>query len=193
MWKNPVSSLALAALLLVGCQNTSKLDWTHLSRATYQRPHDVIAALDIEPGQRVADLGAGEGYFVPYLAEAVGPDGWVFAVDVDPEIVRGLEEGYGVRYSNVLPILGRDEDPLLPDAGVDLVLIVNTFHHIENPEVYFAKLQVDLRPGGRIAVIEPDAALGGALSLFLDEGHVSSAEEIRTEDERGRLRAGREP
>jgi predicted methyltransferase len=167
------------ALLAGGCHNVSKLDFSHVSRATHQRPNDVIAALEIPAGARVADLGAGSGYFVPYLADAVGPEGWVYAVEVDEEKVRKLEEIYVTRYSNVEPILGLYEDPLLPDHSVDLVLIVNTFHHIEDASAYFGRLRNDLRPGGRVAVIEPNAELRGTLSLFLHEGHTSSAEAVR--------------
>jgi ubiquinone/menaquinone biosynthesis C-methylase UbiE len=131
---------------------------------------------------RVADIGAGEGYFVPYLSRAVGPQGKVYAVEVDDERVAQLEarvlaEGL----ANVEVVRGRFEDPELPDAGIDRVLIVNTYHHIEDRSDYFARLRRDLRPGGRVAIIENDTDLTGVLSLFLDEGHTSTASEVREE------------
>jgi ubiquinone/menaquinone biosynthesis C-methylase UbiE len=161
------------ALSVTACQGFSKLDWT-LGRAGWQRPADVVRALDLEPGDRVADLGAGDGYFVPFLEDAVGAQGRVYAVEVEPEKTRSLEERFaGVQ--NVEVVLGRYEDPELPDGFIDAVLIVNTFHHIEDRPDYFARLRSDLGPGGRVAVLEPDGELTGLLSLFLDEGHTGTA------------------
>jgi hypothetical protein len=82
-------TLAFAgALALGGCNGLSKLDLTTLGRASWQRPEDVVRALELRPGDRVADLGAGEGYFLPYLSEAVGSRGRVFAVEVEPELAE---------------------------------------------------------------------------------------------------------
>ncbi len=174
---NALFAIAFTALLL-GCQGASKLDLTHLSRATWQRPDDVVAAIGVQPGHTVADLGAGEGYFVAYLSDAVGESGKVLAVDVEAEIVDALRVEFQER-KNVEAILGQYEDPLLPDGGVDLVLIVNTFHHIDDPEAYFAKLQADLAQGGRVAVLEPNAELTGFFSVFLDEEHTSTSANVQ--------------
>lgn len=175
-------ALPLAAVLLLSaCSGVSKLDLSTLGRGTWQRPEDVVLALELRPGDHVADLGAGEGYFVPYLAEAVGSDGTVYAVDVEEEIVGGLAARFPAESTNVEAVLGRFEDPQLPDGSVDVVLIVNTYHHIEDRAPYFRRLQQDLRPGGRVAVIEPNEDLGGVLSLALDEGHKSSAPVVEQE------------
>lgn len=165
---------------LLGCNGVTKLDLTSLGRDTWQRPHDVVAALGLEPGARVADLGAGEGYFVAHLAEAV-PEGIVYAVEVDADLVRGLEERFPAATTNVRSVLGQLDDPQLPDAAIDVVLIVNTYHHIEDRPAYFRRLQRDLRAGGRVAVIEPNRDLRGVLSLALEEGHTSSARELEHE------------
>ena len=149
--------LLIAALAPApGCQGVSKLDLTTLSRGTWQRPEDVVAALAIEPGDTVADLGAGEGYFLPYLSDAVGSDGTVYAVDVDAEIVRELAERFPPDSTNVKATLGELDDPKLPAESLDLVLIVNTYHHIEDRPAYFRRLQAGLGAGGRVAVIEPN-------------------------------------
>lgn len=172
----------MALLLLpVGCQGVGKLDLTTLGRDTWQRPADVVEALNLRPGDRVADLGAGEGYFLPHLSEAVGPDGRVYAVDIDEEATRGLEQSFPPDTGNVEVVLGAFDDPKLPDGAIDVVLLVNTYHHIEDRPAYFRRLQQDLRPGGRVAVIEPNEDLGGVLRLFLDEGHTSSATEVKQE------------
>jgi ubiquinone/menaquinone biosynthesis C-methylase UbiE len=114
-----------------------------------------VGELAIEPGSRVADLGAGGGYFTFRLAEAVGPGGTVFAVDVDEDMTSHLEnrvDDDGI--TNVTVVLGRFEDPLLPDGEVDLVFTSNTYHHIENRVDYFRALSTDLTSGGRVAILE---------------------------------------
>jgi ubiquinone/menaquinone biosynthesis C-methylase UbiE len=87
-----------------------------------------------------------------------------------------LESGFAD--ANVEVVLGGFDDPKLPDGAIDLVLIVNTFHHIEDRPTYFASLRRDLSPRGRVAVIDPNEELGGVLSLFLDEGHTSTADGV---------------
>lgn len=166
------ASIALLCLL-VGCGGIGKLDLGASGRARWQRPEEVVATLGIAPGDRVADVGTGDGYFVPYLADAVGESGTVYAVEVDEELIANLEERFGADKSHVVVMLGEFADPKLPDAGVDLVILVNTYHHIEDRPAYFARLREDLDAGGRVAILEPNEELGGLLSLFLDEGHTS--------------------
>lgn len=177
-----VAATVIAPVLtLVACSGVGKLDLTTLGRGTWQRPADVVGALELQPGDRVADLGAGKGYFVHYLSEAVGSNGRVVAVEVDEELVQSLAEQFPPDRSNVEIVLGGFEDPGLDDGSVDLILIVNTYHHIEDRPDYFRRLQRDLRPGGRVAVIEPNQDLHGVLSLALDEGHKSSAPAVVAE------------
>ena len=173
--------LTVCVAAAAGCAGVGELDLSASGRDRWQRPDDVVAALALEPGARVADLGAGEGYFVEHLSVAVGPEGQVYAVEVDEETVENLSERFPADTTNVETILGQFDDPGLPDGTIDLVLIVNTFHHIEDRPAYFRKLQADLSPGGRVAVIEPNEDLGGVLSLALDEGHKSSAADVREE------------
>ena len=109
----------------------------------------------IPRGSTVADLGAGVGYFTWRLAEAVGPAGRVIAVDNQPEMIerqrRNLEErGVG----NVELVLGSEEDPRLPPASVDLVLLVDVYHELQQPETMMAGVRRALKPDGRLVVIE---------------------------------------
>ena len=90
---------------------------------------------------------------------------------------RALREGL----DRVTVVEGQPDDAGLAVASVDLVLIVNTFHHIEDRPAYFRRLQQALAPGARVAVIEPNEDLGGVLGLLLDEGHTSRAESVRTD------------
>ena len=124
-------------------------------RDAWQKPREVIAALGIGPGMTVADLGAGTGYFTHHLAKAVAPGGTVYAIDTEPNLVtylRARAEQEGA--ANVTPVLASADDPRLPAAAVDVVLVVDTFHHIDQRLGYFQRLKRVLRPGGRVAIID---------------------------------------
>jgi len=175
-----VACIALWVALLGGCSGVSRLDFTSWGRGSWQRPQDVIELLEVASGSRVADLGAGEGYFLTYLSDAVGPRGTVYAVELDPERIATLEAGFGDR-TNLEVVTGAPDDPMLPNASIDLVLLVNTYHHIDDRERYFRQLRNDLADGATVAIIEPDGDLGGVLGLFLEEGHTSRAIDVRRE------------
>jgi len=173
-------ALAVAVVCLVGCAQLKQCAYEGINRDQWQQPDRIIAALNIRPGDHVADLGAGGGYFTFRLAAAVGPSGKVYAVDIDRDMVeliaqRARKEGF----ANVEPVLAKPEDPLLPKTGVDLIFTSNTYHHIEHRIDYFSNLRRYLRPGGRVAVIDFDRR-----SWF--EGllrHYTPAEFIRREME----------
>ena len=131
--------------------------WSHVfddpERDAWQKPHQVIKALAFKPDARVADLGAGTGYFSARLANML-PQGRVYAVDIEPDMVRYLEaraKREGLR--NLTAVAGKPDDPRLPEK-VDLILLVDVYHHIEDRARYFSKLRASLRPGGRIAIID---------------------------------------
>jgi ubiquinone/menaquinone biosynthesis C-methylase UbiE len=125
------------------------------SRDAWQKPVEVVAALDLAPGSVVADLGAGTGYFSRHLSAAVGPTGTVLAVDPEPNLVTHLRSrAEGERTPNVVPILASRDNPRLPLGGVDVILVVDTYHHIDDRVGYFAAARRYLRRGGRIAVID---------------------------------------
>ena len=131
--------------------------WAHVfddpERDAWQKPHEVIRALALEPGAAVADLGAGTGYFAARLANML-PRGTVYAVDIEPAMVKYLaERAQREKLANLKPVAGTAGDPRLP-AKVDLILLVDVYHHIEDRERYFRKLAASLKPGGRIAVID---------------------------------------
>lgn len=131
--------------------------WSHIfddpQRDAWQKPHEVIQALALKPGALVADLGAGTGYFSARLANML-PGGRVYAVDIEPDMVRYLEaraKREGLR--NIVPVKGEADDPRLP-AQVDLILLVDVYHHIGERSAYFSRLRGALRPGGRIAIVD---------------------------------------
>ncbi len=170
-------------LVLAGCTGLAKLDYSELgSRAIWQQPDRVVESLNIPRGATVADIGTGAGYFLPYLVEAVGPEGRVFAVDVDPEIAEQLQTLVAeAGYDNVEIVLAEYDDPLLPDGQIDLVFLCNTYHHIEDRPAYFSRLLTDLSPHARVAILDPNADLTGVFRLFLDDGHMSSASALSGE------------
>jgi ubiquinone/menaquinone biosynthesis C-methylase UbiE len=125
------------------------------ARARWQRPSRLVSALGLRPGQTVAEIGAGSGYLVRRLARTVGPRGRVYAVDVEPRMLPVLLERLRrARIANVTPVLGRDDDPLLPDRICDLVLVVNTYHHFPGGPRYLRRLARLLRAGGRLVNVD---------------------------------------
>jgi ubiquinone/menaquinone biosynthesis C-methylase UbiE len=124
-------------------------------RDAWQKPERTVKALGLRPGARVADLGAGTGYFIAHLAAAVGDSGSVMAVDVEPSLVAHLRDRAAAEnIENLVPILASPDNPRLPPGGADVVMIVDTFHHIDGRLRYFRNLQRALAPEGRIAIID---------------------------------------
>ncbi len=154
-------AVLLVVALLVGCTSWKRCAYERGGRDSWQQTARVVEALGLEPGDRVADVGAGSGYFTVPLARAVGPSGRVYAVDVDAEMNEFLEERLAEEgLDNVEVVLGELDDPLLPDGGIDLVFTSNTYHHIQERSAYFRRVQADLAPGGRVAVIDFDGREG---------------------------------
>jgi cyclopropane fatty-acyl-phospholipid synthase-like methyltransferase len=123
-------------------------------RDAYQKPDEVLAALALEPGEKLADIGSGSGYFALRLARAVGEAGRVYAVDVSPEMVRHLNRRVrDARLTNVSSILAEPDDPLLPEP-VDRFFVCDTWHHVEAQERYLALIKAALRPGGQVVMID---------------------------------------
>ncbi len=129
-----------------------------LVRESRQREEDckrLLEELKLEPGQVVCDLGCGNGFYALPLAERVGPRGRVYAVDVQPEMLKLLRdraEKQGVE--NVEGVLGTPVDPRLPQGKFDLILLVDVYHEFSHPEQMLAKIRAALKPDGRVALAE---------------------------------------
>ncbi len=122
-------------------------------RDAWQKPEEVVDALHLDRASSVADVGAGTGYFAARIAKRI-PDGKLFAADVEPDMVRYLgERAQREHLSNLVPVQASADDASLP-GPVDLILVVDTYHHIGHRIPYFAKLKSSLRPGGRLVVID---------------------------------------
>ncbi len=124
-------------------------------RDEYQKPNEVIAALNLREGEVIGDIGAGSGYFSFRFAHHVGEKGRVYAVDINPDMIvymnRRIRE---LNLKNVMTVLAVPDDPLLPDASIDRFFICDTWHHIEGHAHYLALLKRMLKPGGQVIMID---------------------------------------
>ena len=123
-------------------------------RDAYQKPHEVITVLDLKPGEVIADIGAGSGYFSFRFAHRVGR-GRVYAVDISPDMILHMNRRVrDLGITNLTTVLAPPDDPLLADASLDRVFICDTWHHVEKPGEYLAKLRKMLKPGGQLVMID---------------------------------------
>lgn len=144
------------------------------------KPDQILDALNVQSGQTVADIGAGGGYFTLRLADIVGSNGHVFAVDTNPgflEFIKATAQERGV--DNVEVILVTEETPPLPRESLDLIFMRNLTHHLSNRVAYFAHLRRTLKPEGRIAVIEYTRSSGSRFHQMF--GHFVPKEVIVAE------------
>ena len=124
-------------------------------RMDEERPDLVLNALEIKPGMAVADIGAGTGFYAWRIAQRVGMTGMVYAVDVQPEMIKALEKQMSRRgVANVKPTLGAVDDPKLAANSLDLALMVDVYHEFEQPYEMLAAIVRAVKPGGRVAFVE---------------------------------------
>lgn len=124
-------------------------------RAEWQKPDEVIRALNLQPGETLCDVGSGPGYFALRAARRLEKFGWVYAEDVEASMIDALRDRISqARLSNVTPILGLPDDPLLPREACDVVLVVNTYHLFPNGPAFLRRLGKSLKAGGRLANID---------------------------------------
>lgn len=125
------------------------------SRNAWQQPEKVMAALALKPGEDVADVGSGPGYFTLRFAHAVGPTGKVYAVDISRQMLNYLEkQAREDHLTNIRTVLAQPHNPKLPPASVDVIFICDTLHHISNRAAYYPLLIRALKPGGCLVNID---------------------------------------
>lgn len=129
-----------------------------LVRESRQREEDcrmLLEALQLKPGQTICDLGCGNGFYTLELARRVGPEGTVYAVDIQPEMLRLLvARARQAKLFNIRPVLGTVMDPRLPPGEVDLVFCVDVYHEFSHPELMLGRIRESLRQEGQIVLAE---------------------------------------
>ena len=164
----------LAAATQAACQYHEDDEWEEWHNRA-QPPEKVMDVIGVVPGMTVAEIGAGRGRYAVHMAARVGEKGKVYANDIDSGALAYIRErcerdGIG----NIETILGKVDDPLLPDGEIDLVYVINTYHHFDDPVALLEKLIPSLKPDGRLVIIEHD------LDKYGDEAgtHCTSQNEL---------------
>lgn len=150
------------------------------SRFEEERPDLVLEAMELEPGDVVADVGTGTGFYARQIAPEVQPGGRVYAVDIQQEmleLLRQLVEQDGV--DGVIPVLSEPDDPGLPAGELDWILLADVYHEIAEPEPVLAHLREALAPGGRVLLLEYRVEDGTADHIKAD--HAMSVRQVLTE------------
>jgi len=156
-------------------------DWLERpDRAAEEKPELVVAAMDLRPGQTVAEVGCGTGYMARRVAPSVGPTGKVLCEEIQPEMLV-LAKKYAARdgLKNVVTVLGTETDPKLPKAGVDRVLMVDVYHEFQKPRPMLEKIRESLAPGGTVTLVEYRLEGDTAAQINLD--HRMSVEQVTSE------------
>ena len=151
------------------------------AREIFARRKEIVAAVMLAPGDRIADVGAGTGLFVALFAEAIGLKGQVYAIDISPRLIdhmnkRVADEGL----TNVDVILSKEKSVELADGSVDAVFVCDTYHHFEHYEAMLGSIFSALRPGGQLIVIDFERIPGVSRSWTL--GHVRAGKERFTSE-----------
>jgi ubiquinone/menaquinone biosynthesis C-methylase UbiE len=125
------------------------------ARDEKQKPGELIRAMGLQAGMTVADVGTGIGYMLPFLSRRVGAEGHVIAEDIfDDFLASAKQRSENQKLANVTFVKGTETDPKLPEAGVDIVLALDVYHHFDYPEKMLAAIHKSLKPGGKLVVVE---------------------------------------
>jgi len=160
-------------------QNPDVSQWTQVferdGREVWDRREDVLHHLRLEPGQSIADIGAGTGFFSLMMARAVGPDGKVFAVDIARNFVDAtVDRARNQNLDNVIGVVNNPRSVNLPPSSIDLIFISDTYHHFEYPHSTLESIHQALRPDGEMVVIDFRRIPGTSSPWVL--GHVRAGE-----------------
>jgi cyclopropane fatty-acyl-phospholipid synthase-like methyltransferase len=150
-------------------------------RVAEENPDGAIAALNLKPGMTVADLGSGVGYMTLRMAKQVGPTGKVYGVDLQPGMLTELEKNAKANnITNIVPILGAPADPKLPEGEIDLILMVDVYHEVSQPQAMVRKIRQALKADGRLVLLEYRAE---DPSIPINPDHKMTVDQVRREIE----------
>ena len=162
-------------------------------RDGWQRPQEVMDELEIGAGDVVADIGAGGGYFSFHLAERVGPNGKVYAQDIDSgELANVRKRARKHGYQQIETVKGERDDPGLPPKSLDVALVVNAYHEMREYDAMLRGLHGALKPGGLLAIIDKGANAGDSRSAYYAR-HAIPREYVHEDAARNRFRFLRQP
>lgn len=156
-----IGLLLVAAAPAVRAQSDEDLVEAEWERRVNKRqpPEAIMDAIGLKPGMVIAEVGAGTGRVAVWLARRVGPQGKVYANDIDAEVLDRLwARAKKLNFENVKTVLGKSDDPLLPAAALDIAFMINVFHHLEKPDAMLAAIRPSLKPEGQLAIVERDPA-----------------------------------
>jgi len=149
--RHPVSGRIFAPVMGVGGAG-----WLERpEREDEEAPSKALDALELKPGMIVADIGAGSGYYSSRIARRVGPTGRVYATDIQPGMIEILDrriKSEGV--TNITTVLGGMDDPKLPPASIDLAIMVDVYHELQQPQIFLQRLKETFKPNGRLVLLE---------------------------------------
>lgn len=147
------------------------------SREIYSAREAIVTACQIQPGDRIADVGTGTGLYTRLFAKTVGPDGWIYAIDIAPRFIEHINvTSREAGLANVTGILNSQNSIQLPPESVDLVFICDTYHHFETPEEILATIHRALKPGGQLVLIDFDRIPGTSREWVVS--HVRAGKEV---------------
>jgi ubiquinone/menaquinone biosynthesis C-methylase UbiE len=148
---HPVTGRQIAGVMGIG-----GADWLVRSeRESEEAPDTALDAIGIRKGSVVADIGAGVGYFTWRMAERTGPEGKVYANDIQPAMLERLKKNMAARgLANVETVLGTEDDPRLPPDRIDLVLLVDVYHEFSEPQKMLQRIRTSLKADGRLVLLE---------------------------------------
>jgi len=175
--RHPVSGRIFAPVMGVG-----GAQWLERpEREDEEAPSKALDALELKPGMVVADIGAGSGYYSSRMAKRVGPTGRIYATDIQPGMIELLERRIKSEgLTNVTTVLGGMDDPKLPPKSIDLAIMVDVYHELQQPQIFLQRLKEAFKPGGRLVLLEfrkEDP------KIPILEVHKMSVEEVRQEME----------
>ncbi len=146
-------------------------------RDEWQQPQKILDNIGVKEGMIIGEAGAGDGYFTYHLAKRVGPDGHIYANDIDKSALEDLQDGAGtLDLENITTIHAEENDPGFPEESLDMVVMMRAYHHFNNPDLWMKNVQESMKPGAQLVIIDV------ATSRYEPwEGHFMSREEIENE------------